>query len=196
MGQEQAHDSAFGDEEAPEVVEELLTAGQALILVAIIVGIALTYAYRFWKRMEEDRNKESFIEYDFELPKEREQFNELLKKKPEEKPENREALQRWHLALCKTLFHRVMKVIDLHDQVHQDHRTQTALYKRGVAVYMLPQIEHAKELVNNEVQECGMTANKLKPKWGTTIFQEAYKMRAMLKEREQGQTAPEPKKDK
>jgi hypothetical protein len=58
------------------------------------------------------------------------------------------------------------------------------LYKRGVALPLLPQVEQAKRLVQMEVQECAAYANKLKPNWAQTIFQEALQFRERLMESE------------
>jgi hypothetical protein len=188
----QAERAALGEmagveAEAAAPVHELLTAGQAMLVVFLTVAIALSYAYRFWRKIEAERRGESMLDYDFALPAEREIFGQLAAHKPEEKPENAQQLQQWHLKLCQVHFKRVLALIDLHERVNDDYRKQTALYKRGVAVYMLPQVERAKALVDQEVQECGALANQLRPNWAQTVFQDAYKMREQFREQQRKQ---------
>ena len=72
--------------EAEEVVAELLTAGQALVVVFLVVAVTLGYGYRWWKREEAERQAESFLEYDFQLPEEKELFAKAVAEKPEDKP--------------------------------------------------------------------------------------------------------------
>ena len=91
---------------------------------------------------------------------------------------------------------RVLKIIDLHEKVNNDYRTQMTLYKRGVALPLLPQVEHARKLVNEEVQECGAFANQLKPQWGRTIFQEAYQLREKMQERNRLEEDPAEKEER
>jgi hypothetical protein len=178
---------AGAEDEAAAPVHELLTARQAMVVVFLTVAIALSYAYRFWRKIEAERRDESMMDYDFKLPQERETFQQIAAQKPEEKPENMQQLQQWHLKLCQVHFKRVLALIDLHERVNEDFRKQTALYKRGVAVYMLPQVERAKALVDQEVQECGALANQLRPNWAQTIFQDAYKMREQMREQQRKQ---------
>ncbi|GBG26878.1 Hypothetical Protein FCC1311_031002 [Hondaea fermentalgiana] len=181
-----------GEEESQvPPVEEVLTAQQALVLVVVLLLTALFYAYRWYRRGANDRAANAFMDYDFELPKEKHMFMEIYKQKPENKRENAAKLQEWRKALMQVHFKRVLGVISLHEKVMADYRTQTALYKRGVAVSMLPQVEAAKKLVEREVQECGGIANNLQEGWGRTIFQEAYQMKEKLDANEAAKRAKE-----
>mmetsp|Transcript_3530 Transcript_3530/g.7816 ORF Transcript_3530/g.7816 Transcript_3530/m.7816 type:complete len:228 (-) Transcript_3530:3217-3900(-) len=169
------------DQQNAEVpVEEVLTAQQALVLVCVVLATALFYAYRWYKKSQANSDENTIMDYEFVLPEEKAIFMNIYKQKPEDKKENMAMLQEWRKALMQVHFKRVLKVIALHEQVNADYRTQTTLYKRGVAVSMLPQVEAAKRLVEREVQECGQIANQLQPNWGRTIFQEAYKMKEAM----------------
>mmetsp|Transcript_3808 Transcript_3808/g.5528 ORF Transcript_3808/g.5528 Transcript_3808/m.5528 type:complete len:254 (-) Transcript_3808:1275-2036(-) len=185
-----------GDSAEEEVaINEVLTAGQALIVVAIVVAVTLTYGYRWWKRTEEERLEESFLEYDFKLPnEEKEMFQKIIEMKPEDKQENIPQLRQWHGSLCQVLMQRVIKTIELHEKVHSDHRTLMVLYKRGVAVSTLPQVERAKEILEQEVQECGAIANQLQPNWAQEIFPQAYKLLGEIQAERAKKEAEEAKK--
>ena len=85
--------------------DELLTAGQALVVVFLILGSALFYAFKFYRKMAADRKEASFMEYDFELPaEEKQEFEKLLANKPEGQPGSTPAWQKWRVELCKILF--------------------------------------------------------------------------------------------
>jgi len=164
--------------DSEEIVEEVLSASQALIIVLVVIVVVVSYTVRWWRDYSERRFEESFLQYDFALPQEKVMMDELVKQRPDEK--DVPSMRGWHLKLVQTHFKRVMAVIGLHERVMGDYQTQMTLYKRGISTPLLPQVEHAKELVQREVQECGAIANSLKPGWGQTIFPEAYKLKASM----------------
>jgi len=112
-------------------------------------------------------------QYNFELPIEIDDYDELRESKPPDK-------RTLPLALLK----RAMADIPLIEQLERDHPRMVRLFNRGLLPFGIwEQLLEAERMMDEEVHEVQAEAEKLQKGWGQGVFGQAYQM--LRKEREE-----------
>jgi len=154
-----------------------------LTVVLVLTTVLLCYAgYIFLivdKRQEKQvlHNPELFSalddkDYDFELPAEIDEYEDLRQSKPADKR-----------TLPVALLKRAMADIPRIEQLEKDHPRMARLFNRGLLPFSLwEQLLEAESLMDTEVHEVQAEAEKLHKGWGQGVFSQAYQM--LRKERE------------
>lgn len=165
-----------------------------LSLVLLITTVLLCYAgYIFLivdKRQAKQvlQNPELFNalddkDYDFELPAEIDEYEDLRASKPADKR-----------TLPVALLKRAMADIPRIEQLEKDHPRMARLFNRGLLPFSLwEQLLEAEQLMDTEVHEVQTEAEKLHKGWGQGVFSQAYQM--VRKEREDEQRDQQAKRE-
>mmetsp|Transcript_4470 Transcript_4470/g.5186 ORF Transcript_4470/g.5186 Transcript_4470/m.5186 type:complete len:245 (+) Transcript_4470:178-912(+) len=161
-----------------DIVQEVLTAEQALTLVFVVIVSVSIVAFLYHKYNERRRKQESLgLKYNFALPKEVCQYAELLKKEPEE---GSAAYPDWHKNASTTLFRRAVMDLMIYPQILKDHQRHERLYKTGIVLDLHEDIKRAKMLIEKEIAMVQQEAELLNPGWGRVIFAQARKRKEQL----------------
>jgi len=148
-----------------------------LSIVLMVTTVLLCYAgYIFLivdKRQAKQvlQNPELFSalddkEYNFELPGEIEEYEELRAKAPSDKR-----------ALPYALLKRAMADIPRIEQLEKDHPRMARLFNRGLLPFCVwEQLLEAEAMMDTEVHEVQEEAEKLHKGWGQGVFSQAYQM--------------------
>jgi len=164
--------------------EELLSAQQALAVLVVAVVVAGILLLRWWRRQQAMAAEDDLLRYEFALPAERQEWIDLVGE-----GQGKRSNAQWFQALNTTLMKRAIAVLRLHDRVSADYRSQMTLYKRGVAVSTLPEVEAAMKALDAEVNDVRVCASKVKPNWHQTIFADALKLKRGLDEKDAAEQA-------
>jgi len=112
-------------------------------------------------------------EYDFALPTEVDDYDELRTSKPTDKR-----------TLPVALLKRAMADIPRIEQLEKDHPRMARLFNRGLLPHSVwEQLLEAEALMDTEVHEVQAEAEKLQKGWGQGVFGQGYQM--LRKEREE-----------
>ncbi|KAL1495741.1 hypothetical protein AB1Y20_016604 [Prymnesium parvum] len=156
-----------------------------LSLVLVITTALLCYAgYIF---LIVDRRQESSMlsdadlfhaiddkNYDFELPEEIDEYEELRESQPGDKR-----------ALPMALLKRAMADIPRIEQLERDHPRMARLFQKGLLPFGIwEQLVDAEAMMDTEVHSVQSEAEKLQKGWGQGIFSQAYQMLRQKREEE------------
>jgi len=112
-------------------------------------------------------------EYNFDLPEEVDNYDELRTNKPSDKR-----------TLPVALLKRAMADIPRIEQLEKDHPRMARLFNRGLLPFSIwEQLLEAEAIMDTEVHEVQAEAEKLQKGWGQGVFGQAYQM--LRKEREE-----------
>jgi len=110
--------------------------------------------------------------YDFELPAEIDEYEELRETQPGDKR-----------ALPMALLKRAMADIPRIEQLEKDHPRMARLFQKGLLPFGIwEQLMEAESMMDTEVHTVQAEAEKLQKGWGQGVFSQAYQM--LRKERE------------
>jgi len=163
-------------------------AGAMIFLGIVLVCTTLLLCYAGYVFLIVDRRQEKQVlqnpelfdalddkDYDFELPVEIDEYEEVRASKPTDKR-----------TLPVALLKRAMADIPRIEQLEKDHPRMARLFQRGLLPFMLwEQLLEAEALMDTEVREVQEEAEKLHKGWGQGVFSQAYQM--LRKEREDEQ---------
>jgi len=145
-------------------------------LVLAVTSLLLSYAgYIFLiidRRQEaSSANKDLFDaidnkNYDFELPVEIDEYEELCDSQPGDKR-----------ALPMALLRRAMADIPRIEQLEKDHPRMARLFQKGLLPFGIwEQLVDAEAMMDTEVHSVQAEAEKLQKGWGQGVFSQAYQM--------------------
>eukprot|EP00924_Labyrinthula_sp_SR-Ha-C_P011021 snap_masked-scaffold_33-processed-gene-2.34-mRNA-1 protein AED:1.00 eAED:1.00 QI:0/0/0/0/1/1/2/0/179 len=141
---------------SPTEPEDILSVEQVLFIsisAFIILGI---YMYLSNKAAQAKKKEQSLsLNYKFQHPKEKNQFEDLLLKEPsQEEPGYKD----WHKEAMQVLMRRAVVAV-------------------GINLDLWDSVKKAKELADKEIKVIQQEAEYLKPGWGKTIFTQAQQLR-------------------
>lgn len=112
--------------------------------------------------------------YDFELPEEIEEYEELRESQPGDKR-----------ALPMALLKRAMADIPRIEQLERDHPRMARLFQKGLLPFGIwEQLVDAEAMMDTEVHYVQTEAEKLQKGWGQGVFSQAYQMLRQKREDE------------
>lgn len=112
--------------------------------------------------------------YDFELPEEIEEYEELRESQPGDKR-----------ALPMALLKRAMADIPRIEQLEKDHPRMARLFQKGLLPFGIwEQLVDAEAMMDTEVHAVQAEAEKLQKGWGQGVFSQAYQMLRQKREEE------------
>jgi len=112
--------------------------------------------------------------YDFEIPIEVDNYEDLRASEPTDPRE-----------LPMALLKRAMADIPRIEQLERDHPRMARLFQKGLLPFGLwEQLMEAEQLMDQEVHSVQAEAEKIKPGWGQGVFSQAYQMLRHQREEE------------
>lgn len=112
--------------------------------------------------------------YDFDLPEEIEEYEELRESQPGDKR-----------ALPMALLKRAMADIPRIEQLEKDHPRMARLFQKGLLPFGIwEQLVDAESMMDTEVHSVQTEAEKLQKGWGQGVFNQAYQMLRQKREEE------------
>lgn len=112
--------------------------------------------------------------YDFELPEEIDEYEELRESQPGDKR-----------ALPMALLKRAMADIPRIEQLEKDHPRMARLFQKGLLPFGIwEQLVDAEAMMDAEVHSVQTEAEKLQKGWGQGVFSQAYQMLRQKREEE------------
>jgi len=156
-----------------------------LVVVLALTTVLLCYAGYIFLIVDRRQDNCSFVDkdlfnaidnknYDFELPEEIEDYEELRESQPGDKR-----------ALPMALLKRAMADIPRIEQLERDHPRMARLFQKGLLPFGIwEQLVDAESLMDSEVHSVQSEAEKLQTGWGQGVFSQAYQMLRQKREDE------------
>lgn len=162
--------------EQQELVDELLSSGQALFLAILFIFLTAIALLLYRRHLNSLQEAESLgMKYQFAFPQEKQLYEKKLLEEPEET--DKEAREKWQKEISAILLRRAIMSLSLNMKINQDYRSYYMIYKSGINLDIWSTVQKAKELIDKEIKVIQQEAEWLKPGWGKMIFAQANQLR-------------------